>query len=202
MGIGHGLACTRGGVRTVRHPARHATRMAQGGAQREVDAVSTGADVAGAAPRPRRRSHLGLDEFAWPLASAPSWRCVTSAYIVAFTDDDKRSATLVLVGTWLFGAQVFPAASVTSAGGVDALAATRPGLVTVWTHSLLGLVWLLNWSTLGASMGRRVIDDEVPTIVPAAAERGVDRALRAGRGGVSTVRVDLGVLRNRGGRTA
>ena len=105
----------------------------------------------------------GLDEFAWPLALAPfAWQCVTSAYIVAFTDDDKRSATLVLVGTWLFGAQVFPAASViASAGGVDALAATRPGLVTVWTHSLLGLVWLLNWSTLGASMrARRVIDDE------------------------------------------
>ena len=59
-------------------------------------------------------------------------------------------------------AQVFPAASVIAggAGGVASLALARPGLVTVWTHSLLGLVWLLNWSTLGASMrARRVIDD-------------------------------------------
>ena len=49
--------------------------------------------------------------------AAFAWQCVTSAYIVAFTDDDKRSATLVLVGTWLFGVQVFPAASVIASAG-------------------------------------------------------------------------------------
>ena len=112
---------------------------------------------------PGGESLAGLDEFAWQIALAPFvWQCVTSAYIIAFTDDDKRSAMLVLLGTWLFGAQVFPAASVIAggAGGVASLALARPGLVTVWTHSLLGLVWLLNWSTLGASMrARRVIDD-------------------------------------------
>lgn len=112
---------------------------------------------------PGGESLAGLDEFAWQIALAPFiWQCVTSAYIIAFTDDDKRSAMLVLIGTWLFGAQVFPAASVIAggAGGVASLALARPGLVTVWTHSLLGLVWLLNWSTLGASMrARRVIDD-------------------------------------------
>ena len=60
------------------------------------------------------------------------------------------------MGTWLFGAQVFPAAAVIAhPGGVAALALARPGLVTVWCHSLLGLVWLLNWSTLGASLRAR-----------------------------------------------
>ena len=60
-------------------------------------------------------------------------------------------------------AQVFPAASVIASGGdgLAALASSRPGLVTVWCHSLVGLVWLLNWSTLGASLrARKVIDDD------------------------------------------
>jgi hypothetical protein len=58
---------------------------------------------------------------------------------------------------------VFPAASVIASGGdgLAALASSRPGLVTVWCHSLVGLVWLLNWSTLGASLrARKVIDDD------------------------------------------
>ena len=103
-----------------------------------------------------------LDDVAWPLALSPFiWQCVTSAYIITATKDDKRSAVFILIGAWLFGAQVFPAASVIALpGGVTALSVARPGLVSVWTHSLLGLVWLLNWSTLGASMrARKVIDD-------------------------------------------
>ena len=104
-----------------------------------------------------------LDDAAWPLALSPFiWQCVTSAYIITATKDDKRSAVFILIGAWLFGAQVFPAASVIALpGGVAALSVARPGLVSVWTHSLLGLVWLLNWSTLGASMrARKVIDDD------------------------------------------
>ena len=104
-----------------------------------------------------------LDASAWPLALSPFiWQCLTSAYIITATKDDKRSAVFILIGAWLFGAQVFPAASVIALpGGVAALSVERPGLVSVWTHSLLGLVWLLNWSTLGASMrARKVIDDD------------------------------------------
>lgn len=94
------------------------------------------------------------DAFIWQLSLAPfAWQTATSAYIMLATKDDKRSAALILVGAWLFGAQVFPAAAVIAQqGGVAALAAARPGLTSVWCHSLVGLVWLLNWSTLGASL--------------------------------------------------
>ena len=104
-----------------------------------------------------------FDAHAWLLSLAPfAWQTLTSAYVVGFTDDDARSAALILVGAWLFGAQVFPAAAVISRPeGVAALAAANPGLLVVWCHSLVGLVWLLNWSTLGASLrARRVIDDD------------------------------------------
>ena len=104
-----------------------------------------------------------FDAHAWLLSLAPfAWQTLTSAYVVGFTDDDARSAALILIGAWLFGAQVFPAAAVISRPeGVAALAAANPGLLVVWCHSLVGLVWLLNWSTLGASLrARRVIDDD------------------------------------------
>ena len=33
-------------------------------------------------------------------------------------------------------------------------------MVALWCHSLVGLVWLLNWSTFGASLrARKVVDD-------------------------------------------
>jgi hypothetical protein len=55
----------------------------------------------------------------------------------------------------------YAAAVIAQPGGVEALAAARPGLTAVWCHSLVGLVWLLNWSTLGASLrARKVIDDD------------------------------------------
>ena len=69
---------------------------------------------------------------------------------------------LVAGGAWLFGAQVFPVAAVLArSGGLEALHATRPALVATWCHSLVGLVWLLNWSTFGASLsrGEKVVDD-------------------------------------------
>lgn len=111
---------------------------------------------------PGGESLAWFDEHIWPLSLAPfAWQTATSAYIALATDDDGRSASLVLVGAWLFGAQVFPAAAVIAQpGGLAALVAARPGLAAVWCHSLVGLVWLLNWSTLGASLrARRVIDD-------------------------------------------
>jgi hypothetical protein len=103
-----------------------------------------------------------LDRYAWPIALFPFvWQTLTSAYILTRTKDDPRSAALIFVGAWLFGAQVFPAAAVIAApGGLAALAESNPGLAIVWCHSLLGLVWLLNWSTLGASLrARGVVDD-------------------------------------------
>ena len=119
---------------------------------------------------PGGESLAWFDHHAWTLSLAPfAWQTMTSAYILLATKDDKRSAVLILVGAWLFGAQVFPAAAVIAhnggldlgRSGVEALAAARPGLVSVWCHSLVGLVWLLNWSTLGASMrARKVVDDE------------------------------------------
>ena len=71
-------------------------------------------------------------------------------------------AALVALGAWLFGAQVFPVAAVLSAsGGLEQLQQIRPELITVWVHSLFGLVWLLNWSTFGASLrARKIIDDD------------------------------------------
>ena len=62
----------------------------------------------------------------------------------------------------LFGAQVFPVAAVLAqTGGLEGLHAHRPALVATWCHSLVGLVWLLNWSTFGASLrARNVVDDD------------------------------------------
>ena len=69
-----------------------------------------------------------LDDAAWPLALSPFiWQCVTSAYIITATKDDKRSAVFILIGAWLFGAQVFPAASVIALpGGVAPQCAASP----------------------------------------------------------------------------
>ena len=47
-----------------------------------------------------------VDAHAWQLALAPfAWQTLTSAYVLFGTKDDKRSAALILVGAWLFGAQ-------------------------------------------------------------------------------------------------
>ena len=104
-----------------------------------------------------------LDRDAWAFCVSPfAWQTLTSVYILLFTKDNKRSAALVALGAWLFGAQVFPVAAVLSAsGGLEQLQQIRPELITVWVHSLFGLVWLLNWSTFGASLrARKIIDDD------------------------------------------
>ena len=108
--------------------------------------------------RRRRRSALGhvpiLDAFA--LAFVPFvWQTITSAYIALATEDDKRAAFAVWLGTLGFGAQIFPAQRVLDVASVATLEATRPGLPTVWAHGTFGLVWLLNWSTFGASLRAR-----------------------------------------------
>ena len=98
----------------------------------------------------------------WAFCLAPfAWQTLTSLYILLFTKDDRRSAVLVAGGAWLFGAQVFPVAAVLAhSGGLELLHASRPALVALWCHSLVGLVWLLNWSTFGASLrARKVVDD-------------------------------------------
>ena len=100
--------------------------------------------------------------FVWALCLAPfAWQTLTSLYILLFTKDDRRSAVLVAGGAWLFGAQVFPVAAVLArSGGLELLQANRPAVVALWCHSLVGLVWLLNWSTFGASLrARKVVDD-------------------------------------------
>ena len=203
MGIGHGPR-RAAGCAHCRHPARQATRMAQGGAQREVDAVPTGADVAGAAPRPRRRIPRGPGR----VGVAAGFRAARgSGQSLRRTSSRSRTTTSARRRwcSWGRGRSARRCsrrrASSRARGAWTLLAATRPGLVTVWTHSLLGLVWLLNWSTLGASMrARRVIDDEGYRrsflLRPSAAWIAL---FCAGRGGVSTVRVHLGA-RNRGAR--
>ena len=101
-----------------------------------------------------------LDSMA--LAYAPFvWQTITSAYVILATKDDKRAALAVWLGTLGFAAQILPAQRVLSESGVSLLDAARPGLSTVWAHSTFGLVWLLNWSTFGASLrARDVIDDK------------------------------------------
>ena len=96
----------------------------------------------------------GLDTL-W-LAWLPFvWQTMTSAYIVLFTKDDKRAALAVWLGTLGFGAQIFPAQRVLDVASVAALEAARPGLATIWAHGTFGLIWLLNWSTFGASLRAR-----------------------------------------------
>ena len=101
-----------------------------------------------------------LDAFA--LAFVPFvWQTITSAYIALATEDDKRAAFAVWLGTLGFGAQIFPAQRVLDVASVATLEATRPGLPTVWAHGTFGLVWLLNWSTFGASLrARDVVSDD------------------------------------------
>jgi len=104
----------------------------------------------------------GLDPLLLPASVLPFvWQALTSTYILTQTTDDKRSAIAIFLGVSLFGLQIFPlAVAAGGEGGLAAVAQLRPGLTTVWLHSLVGLVWLLNWSTLGASMrARKVVDD-------------------------------------------
>jgi|TARA_B110000977_G_scaffold107406_1_gene139828 hypothetical protein len=104
----------------------------------------------------------GIDSNVWAFSLSPFiWQTLTSLYILGFTKDDKRSSLLIAGGAWLFGAQVFPVAGVLQETGLQVLQQVRPQLITVWVHSLFGLVWLLNWSTFGASLrARRIIDDD------------------------------------------
>lgn len=83
------------------------------------------------------------------------WQTMTSAYIITATKDDKRAALAVWLGTLGFGAQIFPAQRVLDVASVAALEAARPGLATIWAHGTFGLIWLLNWSTFGASLRAR-----------------------------------------------
>ena len=117
------------------------------------DLLATAANVADESQR----------TWTWAFCLAPfAWQTATSLYILLFTKDDKRSASLVGLGAWLFGAQVFPVAAVLAqTGGLQGLHFNRPELVATWCHSLVGLVWLLNWSTFGASLrARNIVDDE------------------------------------------
>lgn len=104
----------------------------------------------------------GLDAFALGLLPF-AWQTMTSAYIITATKDDKRAALAVWLGTLGFGAQIFPAQRVLDAASVAALDAARPGLATIWAHGTFGLIWLLNWSTFGASLRARdvvALDDD------------------------------------------
>ena len=75
----------------------------------------------------------------------------------SFYGDDKRSVLLVWLGVLLFGLQLVPTALVIQNGDI---ASVREGLLPMWEHSLFGLIWLLNWSTFGASLkARNVVDD-------------------------------------------
>jgi len=95
-----------------------------------------------------------LDAFA--LAFVPfAWQTITSTYIALATDDDKRAAFAVWLGTLGFGAQIFPAQRVLDVASVAALEAARPGLPVIWAHGSFGLIWLLQWSTFGASLRAR-----------------------------------------------
>ena len=101
-----------------------------------------------------------LDDFT--LAMIPFlWQTCTTSYILLCTKDDKRSAVGVWLGVLGFGAQIFPAHAVLDSTTVAALDAARPGLSLLWTHSICGLIWLLNWSTFGASLRARaaLVDD-------------------------------------------
>lgn len=101
-----------------------------------------------------------LDDFSF--ATIPFvWQTCTTSYILLCTKDDKRSAIGVWLGVLGFGAQIFPAHAVLDSSTVAALDATRPGLSILWTHSVCGLIWLLNWSTFGASLRARaaLVDD-------------------------------------------
>jgi hypothetical protein len=82
---------------------------------------------------------------------------LTYIYVLLFTEDDKRSVLLVWLGVLLFGLQLVPTALAIQNGD---LANVREGLLPMWEHSLFGLIWLLNWSTFGASLkARNVVDD-------------------------------------------
>ena len=85
------------------------------------------------------------------------WHTITYVYVLLFTGDDKRSVLLVWLGVLLFGLQLVPTALVIQNGDI---ASVREGLLPMWEHSLFGLIWLLNWSTFGASLkARNVVDD-------------------------------------------
>ena len=87
-----------------------------------------------------------------------AWHTLMYLYIFFFTGDDKRSVLLVWFGILLFELQLFPTAIVLNEGHLHQL---RQGLLPIWEHSLFGLIWLLNWSTFGASLkARNVIKDD------------------------------------------
>ena len=116
----------------------------------EVAAARAGADVAGGAiSAPAASTPRGPGRGRRRRRSRP--RAAVRHFGVHRRVHGRRQAlgALVLLGTWLFGAQVFPAASVIASAGALTRYRTRPGGVGVWRTSLLGLVWLLNWSTLG-----------------------------------------------------
>ena len=102
---------------------------------------------------PGGESLAGLDEFGG-RASRRLFGSASSAYIIAFTDDDKRSAMLVLLGTWLFGAGVPGGERHRGGRGGGHRYAAGPARHRLDT-SLPRLVWLPNWSTPGASMRAR-----------------------------------------------
>jgi len=99
-----------------------------------------------------------LDEVALYGCAVPFvWHTLTYIYVLLFTEDDKRSVLLVWLGVLLFGLQLVPTALAIQNGD---LANVREGLLPMWEHSLFGLIWLLNWSTFGASLkARNVVDD-------------------------------------------
>lgn len=99
-----------------------------------------------------------LDEVALYGCAVPFvWHTLTYIYVLFFTEDDKRSVLLVWLGVLLFGLQLVPTALAIQNGD---LANVREGLLPMWEHSLFGLIWLLNWSTFGASLkARNVVDD-------------------------------------------
>jgi hypothetical protein len=85
------------------------------------------------------------------------WHTLTYIYVFFVTEDDKRSVLLVWLGVLLFSLQLVPTALAIQHGDLLNL---REGLPQMWEHSLFGLIWLLNWSTFGASLkARNVVDD-------------------------------------------
>ena len=56
---------------------------------------------------PSGESLAWFDDHIWQLSLAPFvWQTMTSVYIILATKDDRRSAAVILIATWLFGAQV------------------------------------------------------------------------------------------------